>query len=66
MNEKEFCYWLKGFFELSNTTTLSETQIEIIKNHLDLVFENKTQSDKLWEEARKTLQHPTYSTTRYC
>lgn len=45
MNSIEFAYWLKGFFELSqidSQRTLNETQVQIIKEHLDLVFEKNT------------------------
>lgn len=38
MNEKEFCYWLNGFFELSEVKTLNTKQVQIIKDHLALVF----------------------------
>ena len=38
MESKSFIYWLQGFFELSETNSLSERQTEIIKNHLKLVF----------------------------
>ena len=38
MKPQEFCYWLQGYFELSNESNLNRNQIEIIKNHLDLVF----------------------------
>ena len=38
MRSVEFVYWLQGFFELSESNTLSEKQVEIIKNHLKLVF----------------------------
>lgn len=43
MNERDFCYWIRGFFELSNTDYLDKHQVELIKKHLELVFENKTQ-----------------------
>ena len=45
MNSLEFAYWLQGFFELSkkfNLQSLDETQVQMIKQHLDLVFENVT------------------------
>jgi hypothetical protein len=45
MNSLEFAYWLQGFFEISkisNLQSLDETQVQIIKEHLDLVFEKKT------------------------
>jgi hypothetical protein len=38
MKSNEFAYWLQGFFELSNTNTLDEKQVQMIKNHLKLVF----------------------------
>ena len=42
MNPQEFSYWLKGFFELTDQKTLNETQVQIIKEHLDLVFTKET------------------------
>ena len=38
MRSTEFCYFLQGFFEISDSNTLTEKQVEIIKNHLNLVF----------------------------
>lgn len=39
MTSREFCYWLQGFFEMGYPiVNLSPTQIQMIKNHLDLVF----------------------------
>lgn len=38
MKPTEFCYWLQGFFELSQSTQLSEKQVQMIKNHLAMVF----------------------------
>ena len=35
MKSTEFAYWLQGFFELSETNSLSERQTEIIKNHIN-------------------------------
>lgn len=37
-----FIYWLQGFFEISEATTLNEKQINIIKEHLELCFEKVT------------------------
>lgn len=37
MTPENFCYWLRGYFELGNDELTSE-QIEIIKQHLDLVL----------------------------
>lgn len=42
MNSENFCYWLKGFFELENPKNLNEQQVEMIKDHLNLVFKKIT------------------------
>lgn len=41
MESKSFVYWLQGFFEISGAKTLSEAQVEIIRNHLNLVFKHE-------------------------
>lgn len=38
MQSRDFCYWLQGFFELSDTKTLNAKQLTTIKNHLNMVF----------------------------
>lgn len=39
MTCKDYCYWLMGFFELTNSKEgLTKEQVETIKNHLKLVF----------------------------
>jgi hypothetical protein len=38
LESKSFCYWLQGFFELSGSEELTDKQVEVIKNHLKLVF----------------------------
>lgn len=42
MNERDFVYWMQGFFELSNSAYLDERQTKIIKDHLQLVFKKVT------------------------
>jgi len=42
MNTVEFCYWLNGYFELSGSKKLTEEQVKVVKEHLDLVFEKVT------------------------
>ena len=44
MNSEHFIYWLQGFFELSETATLNEEQVKVIKEHISLVLEKKTTS----------------------
>jgi hypothetical protein len=43
----EFAYWLKGYFELSNSSNLSEEQVKIIKEHLQKVFSSGTAAIKV-------------------
>lgn len=38
MKADQFCFWLQGLFELTETKTLNEKQVQTIKNHLKLVF----------------------------
>lgn len=42
MTERDFCYWLQGFIELSDAKSLSEDQIKMVKDHLALVFNKVT------------------------
>jgi hypothetical protein len=41
MTERDFVYWLQGFFEMANPTTLTPEQVKMIKDHLGYVFEHK-------------------------
>lgn len=41
MNSRDFCYWLQGFFEVSETTEINQHQFQIIKNHLNMVFKHE-------------------------
>lgn len=38
MTSVNFCYWLMGFFEISNASVITEEQTDMIKKHLNLVF----------------------------
>jgi hypothetical protein len=47
MTPENFCYWLRGFIEISTAGTFPEIhldsdQINVIKDHLDLVMIKKT------------------------
>lgn len=42
MTPEQFVYWLQGFMEVANPLTLTETQIQQIKDHLNLVFDKQT------------------------
>ena len=38
MTSRDFCFWLQGFLEISDSKTVDEKQLESIKKHLNLVF----------------------------
>lgn len=43
MEPINFVYWIKGYFELNGPSNeLTPTQVQIIKDHLDLVFKKET------------------------
>ncbi len=67
MSPENFTYWLKGFFEISGATYLSEAQTQIVKDHLDLVFDKVT-PDRTTATLLDKLYPPKNSKeeTRYC
>jgi hypothetical protein len=43
MNSLNFCYWLQGYVELStNNKGLSPKQLDMVREHLKLVFKKET------------------------
>ena len=41
MTSRDFAFWLQGFFEVANPNTIGTKEVEIIKNHLSLVFKHE-------------------------
>lgn len=41
MTSRDFCYWLQGYFEVSGAANVGPEQTEMIKKHLNLVFEHE-------------------------
>lgn len=41
MTSRDFCYWLQGYFEVSQCETLDTTKVQMIKRHLALVFKHE-------------------------
>jgi hypothetical protein len=80
MTSRDFCYWLQGFFELStasgeNTMLLTEDRIELIKNHLAMVFvheidpsfgEDNTKLNKIHHTGKSNIIPVTTSTEYRC
>lgn len=55
MDATNFAYWLQGFFEVSDAKTLDKEQVQIIKDHLNLVF-NKVTPNRNEIQIGSTLQ----------
>lgn len=57
MKSTEFCYWLQGFFELSDSKELTPKQVECIKNHLNLVFVHEIDPSYSKDEKVQNILH---------
>lgn len=55
MRSRDFCYWLQGYFEISQNTGLSKDQVECIKKHLNLVFKHEIDPEMGDEEHQNKL-----------
>lgn len=58
MTPRDFCYWLRGYFELESGGGLTPDQIKCIKDHLDLVIKKVVEiknSDPLGEILKAPL-----------
>jgi len=41
MTSRDFAFWLQGFFEVANPSTIGTKETELIKKHLALVFKHE-------------------------
>ena len=41
MTSRDFCFWLQGYFEISNSSSISSDQINMVKRHLALAFKHE-------------------------
>ena len=57
MTYEQFVIWLHGFFEISNAKTLTQEQVKIIKDHLNMFFDKQT-SDKSLETEKSITNSP--------
>ncbi len=64
MDSTQFVFWLQGFFELSDSKTLSEKQVQVIKDHLAL-FLNKVTPDRNNVSSWLSREQQTYCTSEF-
>ena len=41
MTSRDFAFWLQGYLEVANPETINKEQLQVIKNHLNLVFKHE-------------------------
>lgn len=58
MTSRDFAYWLQGFFEISNSSELTQEQTKIIKAHLNLVFKHEIDPSNL--EGKSDIEKQEY------
>lgn len=46
MTPGQFCYWMRGLFEVGNPQQLDERQTAMVKEHLDKVFTPKAEPQR--------------------
>lgn len=72
MSPQEFCYWLKGFFELMDAgpkraekLVLTAKQVDMIEKHLKSVFQEKIMISPRTpeQETGPSLPQPPYTVT---
>lgn len=49
MNAETFAYWIQGAIELGQIKTFNEQQVQIIQDHLNLVFNKVTPQRSIHE-----------------
>jgi hypothetical protein len=54
MTSRDFCFWLQGYFEISEVNALDTKQVEIIKRHLQMVFAHEI-DPKMGDEKHQTV-----------
>lgn len=61
MNERDFCYWLRGFMEINGVGTkddkegIEPNQAMIIRKHLDLLFTEVVNIPSIWSERKEDI-----------
>lgn len=51
-----FCYWLKGFFEITGTNSLTEEQVKLIRQKVKKLNEHQKVLNDVQEYNKKVTQ----------
>jgi hypothetical protein len=65
MTPEQFVYWLQGWLELSESPTLSETQVQVVKDHIAQVL-TKTTPDRPGFPAQARIPAVFHPETKIC
>lgn len=69
MQARDFCFWLQGFFELAEQgivkDSLTVLQVEMIKQHLDLVFKHDIKRKELEHKVPDVTPSQLWKTFKY-
>ena len=57
MTSRDFCYWLQGYFEVSEPKQIGENETEMIKKHLNMVFKHEIDPSMGGVEHQDELNH---------
>lgn len=41
MTSRDFCFWLQGYLEIAQPTSLEKSEVEMVQKHLNLVFKHE-------------------------
>lgn len=69
MTPENFCYWLQGYFEISHTKTLNAMQIQVVQDHLNLIFDKVTPDRGTFLTKFGIIHNPDYNPPKevgYC
>lgn len=65
MTPRDFCYWLQGFLEVGRPETLDATQVQQLRDHLNLVFEQVT-PERYPRDMRLCGDLPAVTDVKFC
>jgi hypothetical protein len=68
MTSRDFAFWLQGFFEVANPSTIGSKETEMIKKHLNLVFKHEidpSMGDEKHQQVLNEIHSPSGGNIHY-